>query len=273
MKRVQPLAFVWLFCAAFLGALLIGAPSGATQVAPFEGVARGFPELRDSAGQKLADGDFAQWIEGERLHVKIRYDFDRGRRIEENAVFRQRPQLVQEEWSFREDRDGQLYRHFEVDFRSGTASARKREENELEEWTEKIEVEAGRSFAGFGFTLAIKALRTRLVDGETIELQAIGFTPKPRIVSVELSHGGVDQIRMGGRMLRGDRFIIHPNVPWFARLFVKVPDTHIWLTTPPPAGFLRWEGPLAEPSDSTIRVDLLPGGPSGPAKPQKTTQR
>jgi len=33
----------------------------------------------------------------------------------------------------------------------------------------------------------------------------------------------------------------------------------------PPAGFLRWEGPLALPDDPMVRVDLLPGGQSGPA--------
>ncbi|MBI3050116.1 MAG: hypothetical protein HYY76_17590 [Acidobacteria bacterium] len=40
-------------------------------------------------------------------------------------------------------------------------------------------------------------------------------------------------------------------------LFVKVPDATIRLTTPP-AGFLRWEGALAQPNDPMIRVDLLP---------------
>ena len=106
---------------------------------------------------------------------------------------------------------------------------------------EKIDVEPGRTFAGFGFTMALKALRNWLVKGETVELRAVGFTPKPRVVSVELAHGGIDQLRMGGRLLKGDRFVIHLKIPWFASLFVDVPDTHIWLTTPPPAGFLRWK--------------------------------
>jgi hypothetical protein len=53
-------------------------------------------------------------------------------------------------------------------------------------------------------------------------------------------------------------------------LFVKVPDAQIWLTTPP-AGFLRWEGAMAEPSDQIIRVDLLPGGTSETAVPVATS--
>jgi hypothetical protein len=232
-----------------------------------EGTARGFPVLRDANGRKLADGDFAQWLERERLHVRISYLFRGGRRIEERAVFRQRPELLQEEWSLHEHRAGKLYRQFEVNFASGTASAKKREETELKQWSEEVRVNPGRTFAGFGFTLAIKGLRERLMKGEKVELDAVGFTPKPRVVSVEISYNGLDDMRVADRVLRGARFTIHPKIPWFADLFVDVPDTQIWLTHPPPAGFLRWEGPLAEPGDAFIRVDLLPGDQSGPAKP------
>jgi hypothetical protein len=84
---------------------------------------------------------------------------------------------------------------------------------------------------------------------------------------VAISHDGLEQMRMGGRLLRGNRFTLRPRLPWIARWFVSVPDTRIWLTHPTPAAFLRWEGPLAEPDDPVVRVDLLPGGESGPARP------
>jgi len=67
--------------------------------------------------------------------------------------------------------------------------------------------------------------------------------------------------------LRGDNFSIHPEVPIFAKLFIKVSDTHIWLTNPKPAGFLRWEGPIVLPNDPMIRVDLVSGTVGGPAEP------
>jgi len=154
-----------------------------------------------------------------------------------------------------------------VDFRSGRATARKRTTNELEQWAEDVAIRPGSTFAGFGFTLAITAVRGRLVEGERVELRAVGFTPKPRVVTVELCYGGRDEMRMSGRVLRGDRFVIHPKLPWIADLFTNVPDTHIWLTSPQPPAFLRWEGPLAEPDDPIVRVDLLPGGESGRARP------
>ena len=90
---------------------------------------------------------------------------------------------------------------------------------------------------------------------------------------MDVSYGGLDRVPMGGRTIRGERYIVHPKLPFIAGLFIDVPDAHIWLTSPAPAAFLRWEGPLAEPSDPITRVDLLPGGPSGPAIPVGTTGR
>src|SRR5262249_54977495 len=141
------------------------------------------------------------------------------------------------------------------------------ENGKMKEWSEKLKVQPGHTFSGFGFTLAIKGFRDRLIKGEKIKLQAVGFTPKPRAVSVELLHPGVDNLRMADRVLRGDHFVIHPKIPWLASLFIHVPDTHIWLTNPAPAIFLRSEGPLVEPRDPAVRVDLLPGGESAAAKP------
>ena len=210
----------------------------------------------------MADGDFSQWVEGDRLHVKITYALGSGNSIEETSVFRQRPQLMQEQWSFREQQNGEMYRQFEVNFTSRTASASKREDGALKKWSDTIDVEPGRTFAGFGFSLAIRAFRPQLIKGERIELHAVGFTPQPRLATVELSYAGVDDLHMADRTVRGDRFVVHPKIPWYAKLFVKVPDTHVWLATPAPAGFLRWEGPLAEPGDAPVRVDVLPGGRS-----------
>ncbi len=250
--------------------LAVALPTRAIEWTSFEGSVRGFPVLRDLSGRRLADGDFVQWVTNNRLHVRIAYTFSGERRAEEEVVLRQRPQLAQESWSFRELQGGKPLRAFTVDLRTGAASAVKEEKGETKRWSDMLDVVDGQTFAGFGFTLAIKALRQRLVKGETVTLKGIGFAPKPQSVSAELSYGGRDRIRMAGRTITADRFIVHPKIPAIARLFVKVPDAQIWLTTPP-AGFLRWEGAMAEPSDPIIRVDLLPGGTSEAAVPVATS--
>lgn len=251
--------------------LALAAPAAAVEWTSFEGAAHGFPVLRDQSGKKIADGDFAQWIEGDRLHVRITYTGG-AQRIIESAVLRQEPQLAQDSWSLREERNGQLQRLFEVDFKAGTASATKLEPDGPKKWSDRIETTPGRAFAGFGFTLAIKGLRNQLVRGRSVELQAVGFSPKPRVVPVDISYAGVDRVRMAERTLRGERFIVHPKLPWIAKLFVQVPDAQVWLTTAP-ASFLRWEGPLVEPTDALMRIDLLPGGTSDAAVPIATSGR
>jgi hypothetical protein len=254
-----------------LAAVLFARLSLAVELTESQGVAHAYPALLDMNGKKLADGEFKQWIEDDRLRVEIDYEFQDGQDFEENAVFRQKPELIQEKWSWKESKDGKISRQFTADFLAKTATALTHENNEAKRLSENIEVEPGRTFAGFGFTLALQNLRKRLINGEKIELKAVGFTPKPRLATVKVSYGGLDRVRMSGRSLKGDRFVIHPEIPPIAKLFIHVPDTQIWLTNPPPAGFLRWEGPVVVPSDPLIRVDLVSGAKSGPAEPVKTS--
>lgn len=272
MDQVGKVAAV--LCICFLAAEITTAQPRAVETqATSESEQRDFPEMFDLQGKKLADGKFIQSPQDGELHVTIDYDFGKGRHVEEKTSVQQVPRLVQDQWSWTESENGQMLRHFEVTFKSGKAVAEKRVENGMKRWSVDIKVEPGRTFAGFAFVLALKNVRQRLVSGEKVELQAVGFTPKPHVIGVELSHGGLDQMLMAGRMEKGDRFIIHPKVPVIAKMFVEAGDTHIWLTEPPAVGFLRWEGPLVESSDPMVRVDLLSGERSGPAQPAALDRR
>jgi hypothetical protein len=255
------------FCSILVAECLM-VSAFAIEVTQPAGAAHGYPGLYDANGKKLANAEFKQWLEDEHLYVVINYRFSDGQFFEEKSRFRQGKDLIQEEWSWKELSHGKPQREFSVNFASGIAIAHIAKDNK--DVSEKIEVKPGRTFAGFGFTIAISNLRKRLVKGEHVELNAVGFSPfptlKPQVVNVTISHGGVQRMRMGGRSLKGDEFIIHPEVPLIAKLFVKVPDTKIWLTNPPPAGFLRWEGPTVLPTDPMIRVDLISGTNNGPAE-------
>jgi hypothetical protein len=250
-----------------------GVRGGTDEVREIEAALHGFPAMFDLQGKKLADGEFTQWLQNDLLHVTIAYDLGAAHRIVEKTTLRQKPRLIQEEWSWKESQSGKLLRHFELDFKSETIIAEKCIESKTSKWVESVKIEPGRTFAGFGFVLVLKNVRDRLVAGEKVEFKAVGFTPKPRVVSVELSYGGLERMDMAGRTVTGDRFVIHPKVPAIAKAFVEVKDINIWLTTPRPAGFLRWEGPLIEAGDSVARVDLLPGNHSGPALPVRANTR
>ena len=254
-------------CSTFV-AQCVAVSAFAVEVTEPAAAAHGYPGVYDIKGKKLANSEFRQWVENNRLHVVITHRFSAGELYEEQAEFRQQPELIQEKWSWKESKNGKLQRQFTVDFSTGIASAHIRQDNK--EVSKKINVEPGRTFAGFGFSLALSNLCRRLLNGQQVQLKAVGFSQfpmlGPQVVTVTISHGGVDRMRMSGRSLKGDRFIIHPEIPFIAKFFVDVPDTKIWLTNPAPAGFLRWEGPIVLPTDPVIRVDLVAGEKSGPAE-------
>ncbi len=270
MAVVRMLMKKWTGVFAIFSAGLLAPSIFALEVTEPAGAAHGYPGLCSINGKKIADGEFRQWIENKRLHVIITYRFSDGELYEEQTQFRQQPELMQEKWSWKESKNGKSQREFAADFLSGIASAHVREEHK--DVSEKINVDPGRTFAGFGFAIALSNLRKRLRSGEQVQLKAVGFSPfptlSPQVVTVTISHGGLDRMRMSGRLVKGDRFIVHPEIFFLARLFVDVPDTNIWLTNPAPAGFLRSEGPIVLPTDPLIRVDLLSGTKSESAEPR-----
>jgi hypothetical protein len=70
-------------------------------------------------------------------------------------------------------REDQRLREFAVDFGAGTASVERLENGETARDEGEVDVVPGTTFAGFGFTIALQALRERLVEGATVELQAV----------------------------------------------------------------------------------------------------
>ena len=189
------------------GMAVFAGPIQAVEPNELGGAIHGYPVLYDLSGKKLASGEFRQWLEGKHLHVVITFKFLDGRSWEENALFRQQPELAQEKWSWKESNDGRIQREFEADFLAGTARAHVPAQGL--DFSDKIEVEPGRTFIGFGFAIALSNLHDRLVKGEKIDLMAVGFTPKPHVVKVNLSYAGLDHITMGRKKLRGDNFVIH----------------------------------------------------------------
>ena len=91
--------------------------------------------------------------------------------------FDKEPELTQEKWSWKESKHGRSQREFAVDFLTGIASAHIRQDNK--DVSEKINIEPGRTFAGFGFSIALSNLRKRLLKGEQVELRRSVFRRFP----------------------------------------------------------------------------------------------
>ena len=242
-----------------------------------EGDVQAYVSLTDGNGAVLADGRYAQRIQGDSLRIDARYDFPDGRVVEERAVIRLHPAIEQKSWEWSEKKDGAVLRSFSADFATGVAKGHKGKES----WNEKLEIHPGKTFAGIAFELAVKNLHDQVPAGKSVELEAIAFTPKPRTAGVEVKHEGRQDIQMARRTVHADAWTIHPKVPAIAKLFVKAPDQHLWLSSDEPISFLRFEGPLVEPGDSPVRVETIPSAPAalrqgrtaGPRKPRQREAR
>jgi hypothetical protein len=222
-----------------------------------EGDAQAFTSLTDAQGKPLGDSRYSQHIEGGALHIETRTDLPPDRIIVEHAVLRLQPQLEQESWDWTERVGGQLVREYKVDFRTGKAEATRIDQKKR--WKEDLSIEPGKSFAGIGFIAVVKALRAQLSPGQHVELQAVAMMPRPRTATVTITRDGTSDVRMAGRTIAGDRYTIHPEIPWIARPFIHAPDQHVWLLKDDPPAFLRFEGPLLEPNDPIVRIDLIAG--------------
>lgn len=240
--------------------VLLALPAFAIPLHVPEGDAQAFPALTDASGRVLADGRFSQVLKGDVLTLHGSYDFPDGRRIDERATLRLRPELSQLSWSWTEKQGKRLLRSYEVDFATGQARARRTDQdNQDKHWEEKLDLPAGKAFAGIGIVYAVKNLREELAIGASVEIRAVAFVSKPATAPVKITRDPESTLRMGGRTLQTDRYTLHAELG-IKRLFVSPPDQHIWLTRASPPAFLRFEGPLVEPKDPIIRIDTVVSG-------------
>jgi len=113
----------WTNHVSILAAWFFTGPIFALEVTEPAGAQHGYPGLCDINGKKLANAEFRQWVEDDHLYVVITYKLPDGELHEERARFRQQPELIQEQGSWKELKNQRPQRELTVDFLSGIASA------------------------------------------------------------------------------------------------------------------------------------------------------
>ena len=73
----------------------------------------------------------------------------------------------------------------------------------------------------------------------------VAFTPKPRLVKLQLLPLGDDPVLVSDSPMRVTRWAIRPQLGLFASLLVAdIPDVHCWILPGEAPAFLKAEGPL-----------------------------
>ncbi|MGD0484527.1 MAG: hypothetical protein ABSB58_07715 [Gemmatimonadales bacterium] len=220
-----------------------------------EGSVHGFLELRTADGTLLAPGDLTQvvrdgWIEG-----RMVFHFQDASVFEETVAFSQRGvfemqtyHLVQSGPAFASDLDATLSR-------SGTyvVISRSHRSGKETRYAGSLSLPPDVS-NGMVITLA-KNLAAR----ESVTVHIVAFTPRPRLVGLQLAPTGSQRVLVGPHAETAVVFDIKPRLGpvlgFFAHLTGKTPpDSHTWIVGGDAPAFVRFEGPMY--SGPVWRLDL-----------------
>jgi len=230
--------------ALICGVALASSPVAAEPVRVLfqEGVTRAFPVVRSLSGQKLAQGDLVQVARGDRVDSRMTFRFADGSLYDEHVVFSQngvfnllRYRIVQRGPSFPESIDAS------VDRETGRYEVRYRADEDSPEEFFRGQVTLPADVYNGMLSLVLKNLPRR---SDTI-VQVVAFTPKPRMVKMQLVPVGDDPVLVSDSPMNVVRWAIRPQLGLFASLLVTdIPDALCWILPGEAPAFLKAEGPL-----------------------------
>jgi hypothetical protein len=218
--------------------LAASARSAPIAVAYQEGVVRAFPVLRSMGNETLAQGDFVQIARGDQVTTRLVFRFKDGSLHDETVVFSQRGlftmlsyRIVQRGPSFPETLDAS------VDRETGRYEVRYRADEESDEQHLTGSVTLPDDTYNGMLSLVVK----NLAPGVSETVSIVAFTPKPRVVKLQLLPLAKESSPMGEVV----RYHIRPKLGLIASLLVAdIPDTRVWILQGEAPTFLKAEGPL-----------------------------
>lgn len=210
-----------------------------------EGTVHGFLELRAENDSVIAHGDLLQ-VPGDSglqsklvLHFKDKSYFEETVEYTQHQVFRmQSYRLVQRGPAFAQDLDASL--SIDGNYRLRTVSHKDGKEEHDEGRLDLPED----TYNGLPVVLA-KNLRR----GDTALVHLVAFTPKPRLIGLEISFVTTSAVMLGDRAEETTHFRLKPKLGALTGLFAKLlgrlpPDSHIWVVTESVPAFIHFKGPL-----------------------------
>lgn len=237
-----------------MGGLLLSAAFAfapqAVQAAPVavrftEGMVRGFLELNDSAGKRIASGDFKQLPKDGEINCRTILHFKDGSLHEETVVFSQQRnftmksyRLVQKGKSFEDDLDVSLDRE------TGKYRVKVRHKDD----PEKV-LEGQLDLPADVYNGMVPTVMKNMTKGAHNTIHVVAFTPTPRVIGLEMVPSGEDKLLIGDRERSAVHYVLKPKLGLLrvpATLMGRnPPDNHIWTIMDDVPAFVKFSGPLA----------------------------
>lgn len=222
-----------------------GAAPAGIPVRYVEGSVHGFLRLSTADGKPLADGDLVQVVRDSTIESRMVFAFRDSSVFEETVTFTQRDvftvlryHLLQRGRAFATDLDATLLRSGDYQVTS-TAHPRGAQQH----YSGKLALPPD-VYNGMVITIA-----KNLSVGTTTTVHFVAFTPKPRLIGLELTGASAPPTALGRHTERTVRFTLKPRLGPLVHLFASLlgrvpPDSHAWIVTEGSPAFVRFEGPM-----------------------------
>ena len=226
------------------GSVLLRAESVA--VLHQEGTLRGFLELLDSDGKRIANGALIQTVKDDVVRSELVFHFRDGSLDDESSVFTQRGTFhllrdhhVQKGPSFPHALD------VDIDTASGQVKTIADKDGKAEEETTSPEMPEDLA-NGLPLVLA-----KNIHEGTAIKVAYLASTPKPRLVHLAISAGEDGHFVVGGVRYKAGCFVYHVELGGVAGVVAplvgKQPkDSRVWVLGGIAPAFVRAELPFYE---------------------------
>jgi hypothetical protein len=230
-------------------------PSAGVAVRYAEGTVHGFLELTTADGKALASGDLLQVPTDRGVESRMIFHFADSSLFDERVSFTQHGvfamqsyHLVQRGPAFAADLDASLSADGQY-----VVKSKSHDDGKEQKFEGKLDVPADVSNG-----LVITLLKN-LAPHEKQTVHIVAFTPKPRLVGLELSPVRQDRVLNGSGSETTVEYNLKPKlgklVGFVAHLAGKAPpDSRAWIVIHEVPAFVRFEGPLY--SGPTWRIDL-----------------
>ncbi|MGH7322351.1 MAG: hypothetical protein ACRELA_22385 [Candidatus Rokuibacteriota bacterium] len=237
-----------------------------------EGLVHGFLVLKSPQGDRLADGELLQVPHRGHVESRLVFRFADGSLHDETVAFTQRDvftlltyRLIQRGPSFSDATEVSMERE------TGQYTVRSRKSGAGAEEVHTGRIELPPDVYNAMFSTILK----NVPRGEGATVHLVAFTPKARMLKVQIIPAGENPVLVGDAERRATRYLLKPQLGGLLGVVAPLigkepPDLRYWILGGPVPAFLRFEGPFSA-SGPVWQVELT--SPRWPSDGRDGTRR
>ena len=210
-----------------------------------EGMVHGFLRLETASGTLLAHGDLLQVPKDRGIESRMVFHFADSSVFDERVTFTQHGVFAMQEYHLVQ-KGPAFERDLEVTLsRTGQykVSTRSHKDGEVDEHSGVLTLPPD-VYNGMVITIA-----KNLAPGDTQTVHIVAFTPKPRLIGLELAPAGTTRVMLGRHAETAVHYKLKPKLGTVTKLLASIlgkdpPDSDAWIVTDGVPAFVRFQGPM-----------------------------